>query len=135
MGSRFPQRIHKSGPGAYLPDTTNPILVMKNGIPVVASSCIGSDLHSATVQNLYNMLLFGMDMSESRAKGKFQSLDWSTLNQKVKRDAFSHTLIDAVQDMGLGISLVDNWASEYWIGLWITPQELHRHSAIREVRK
>lgn len=129
------QRIHKSGPGAYLPDTTNPILVMKNGIPVVASSCIGSDLHSATVQNLYNMLLFGMDMSESRAKGKFQSLDWSTLNQKVKRDAFSHTLIDAVQDMGLGISLVDNWASEYWIGLWITPQLSLRHSVFREVHK
>lgn len=128
-------RIQKVGPGAYLPDTTNPVLVLREGIPAVASSCIGSDLHSATVQNLYNMLLFDMDMTESRATGKFQSLDWSTLNQKVRRGAFSQNIIDAVQAMGMGISLVDNWASEYWIGMWITPQLSLRYSVSREVRR
>ena len=128
-------RIQKVGPGAYLPDTTNPVLVLREGIPAVASSCIGSDLHSATVQNLYNMLLFGMNMQESRATGKFQSLDWSTLNQKVKQGAFSQSIIDAVQAMGMGISLVDNWASEYWIGMWITPQLSLRYSVSREGRR
>jgi gamma-glutamyltranspeptidase/glutathione hydrolase len=128
-------RIQKVGPGAYLPDTTNPILVLQNGIPVVASSCIGSDLHSATVQNLYNMLLFDMNMSQSRATGKFQSLDWSRLNMKVRRGAFSQSLIDAVQAMGMGITLVDNWASEYWIGLRIIPQAPELYSRNREVRR
>jgi len=128
-------RIQKVGPGAYLPDTTNPVLVLRDGIPVVASSCIGSDLHSATVQNLYNMLLFDMNMSQSRATGKFQSIDWSTLNQKVRRNAFSQSLIDAVQGLGLGITRVDNWASEYWIGLRVAPQVSLRQSVTREVRK
>jgi gamma-glutamyltranspeptidase/glutathione hydrolase len=113
-------RVHKVGPGAHIPDTTNPILVLRDGIPAMASSCIGSDLHSATVQNLYNMLLFDMDMSESRATGKFQSIDWSQLSQKVRESAFSQSLIDAVQSMGLRITLVDNWASEYWIGMRIS---------------
>ncbi|UCE39902.1 MAG: hypothetical protein JSV17_10480, partial [Candidatus Aminicenantes bacterium] len=129
-------RIYKVGPGAYIPDTTNPVLMLRNGIPAMASSCIGSDLHSATVQNLYNMLLFDMNMSQSRAKGKFQSLDWSQLSQKVRRNAFSQSLIDAVQGMGLRITLVDNYASEYWIGLRITPQVFHqRKITTKEVRK
>jgi hypothetical protein len=91
--------------------------VLRNGVPVIASSCIGSDLHSATVQNLYNMLNFGMTMSESRATGKFHSISWNTLDQKIRSGAFSQSLIDAVEAMGLGILLVGQWASEYWIGL------------------
>lgn len=128
--------MHRVGPGAYLPDTTNPVLVLKNGIPAVASSCIGSDLHSATVQNLYNMLLFDMDMTRSRSMGKFQSVEWSTLSQKVRRGAFFQSMIDAVQAMGLRIQLVDNWASEYWIGLRLQPPVPSRPSSTaREVRK
>jgi gamma-glutamyltranspeptidase/glutathione hydrolase len=70
------QRMDKVGPGAYVPDTTNPVLVLRDGLPVYASSCIGSDLHSATVQNLYNQLNFNMSMSESRATPKFQTVAW-----------------------------------------------------------
>jgi gamma-glutamyltranspeptidase/glutathione hydrolase len=114
------QRIDKIGPGQYLPDTTNPVLVLKNGLPVIASSCIGSDLHSATVQNLYNMLLFDMTMTQSRNRPKFQSVYWdSQLSQKIRRNAFPQPVIDALRERGLAISLVDNWASEYWIGMWI----------------
>lgn len=118
-GSEQQYYIDKIGPGAYLPDTTNPVLVLRNGLPVVASSCIGSDLHSATVQNLYNMLNFDMSMAESRATPKFQSMDWGDVvrRQKVQNNQFSRTIIDAVQAMGLPIVLVDSPASEYWIGL------------------
>jgi gamma-glutamyltranspeptidase/glutathione hydrolase len=128
-------RIHKVGPGAYIPDTTNPILVLRNGIPAMASSCIGSDLHSATVQNLYNMIFFDMDMSQSRSTGKFQSVEWQTLFQKVRRGAFSQSLIDAVMDKGLVVKLVDNWASEYWIGLRLEPPSTQWRRAPKEVRK
>lgn len=110
--------MHKIGPGTHLPDTTNPCLVLQNGLPVIASSSIGSDLHSATVQNLYNMLHFDVSMSESRSTPKFQSVAWdSYLAQKIRRGAFSQNLLDAVQAMGIDIKFVDQWASEYWIGL------------------
>jgi hypothetical protein len=81
------------------------------------------------------MLLFDMNMSQSRATGKFQSIDWATRGQKVQRNAFSQNLIDAVQAMGLRITLVDNWASEYWIGLRIEPQGFQRQNGIRRVIK
>ena len=109
--------VDKVGPGAYLPDTTNPIMVLRDGLPAIASSCIGSDLHSATVQNLYNMLNFGMSMGESRSTPKFQSIDWQNLNQKVQRNVFSQSLIEAVQAMGMSFTFVDHGPSEYWIGL------------------
>jgi len=105
------------GPGEYLPDTTNPCLVLQNGRPVFASTCIGSDLHSATVQNLYNLMHFDYTWSESRATPKFQSVDWQNdLAQKVKRNQFTQGLLDTVQNMGMPIRLVDDWPSEYWIG-------------------
>jgi gamma-glutamyltranspeptidase/glutathione hydrolase len=114
------QVMNKIGPGAHLPDTTNPLLVLQNGLPVYASSCIGSDLHSATVQNLYNQLNFDMSMSESRATPKFQSVAWdSDLQQKVQNGQFMQNLIDVVRTMGLDILLVNQGASEYWIGLRI----------------
>lgn len=113
-------RMDKAGPGGYVPDTTNPVLVLRDGLPVYASSCIGSDLHSATVQNLYNQLNFDMSMSESRATPKFQSVAWDRgRQQKVQRGQFSQTLIDGVEARGLEILMVNEYASEYWIGLRI----------------
>ena len=118
-GSEQQSSIDKIGPGAYLPDTTNPVLVLRDGLPIVASSCIGSDLHSATVQNLYNMLNFDMSMAGSRATPKFQSMDWggTVRRQKVQNNQFARAILDAVQAMGMPIVLVDSPASEFWIGL------------------
>lgn len=114
------QAMDKIGPGAYLPDTTNPVLVLQNGLPVYASSCIGSDLHSATVQNLYNQLNYDMSMSESRSTPKFQSVAWdSGLRQKVQYGQYSQDILDTVQARGLDILMVNQGASEYWIGLRI----------------
>jgi gamma-glutamyltranspeptidase/glutathione hydrolase len=113
-------RMDKMGPGAYVPDTTNPVLVLRDGLPVYASSCIGSDLHSATVQNLYNQLNFDMSMSESRATPKFQTIAWDRgLQQKVQYGQFSQNLLDAVEARGIDILMVNDYASEYWIGLRI----------------
>jgi gamma-glutamyltranspeptidase/glutathione hydrolase len=109
--------IDKIGPGQHLPDTTNPILVLRNGLPAAASSCIGSDLHSATVQNLHSLLDFRMLPSEIRTMPKFQSVNWTNqLRQKIRRNTFPQSLIDAVRAKGLPIMLVDRDASEYWIG-------------------
>ena len=113
-------RMDKAGPGAYVADTTNPGLVLRNGRPVIASSCVGSELHCNTIQNLYNMITFGMSPEESRGTPKFTIPDWGsgTLNHRVIRNAFDQSIIDAVQAMGLGITLVDSGICTYcWIGL------------------
>lgn len=110
--------MFKAGPGEYVMDTTNPLLILNNGRPAVASSCIGSTLHCNTIQNLYNMLTFGMTVEESRAAPKFQTVDWVTLNHNIGRNVFGQSLIDAVENMGLGITIVDEGFCEYcWIGI------------------
>ncbi len=50
--------IERAGPGRRLPETTNPVIVLKNGEPVLASSTIGSALHEVTLQNLINVLIW-----------------------------------------------------------------------------
>src|SRR4030095_16228531 len=46
------QMIARTGPGKRLPETTNPLIVLKDGKPVLASTAVGSGLHQAMLQNL-----------------------------------------------------------------------------------
>jgi gamma-glutamyltranspeptidase / glutathione hydrolase len=58
----FQQRaVAEAGPGVRLPDPSDPVLVLKEGKPVLASVAIGSALHDVTLENLINILDFGMD--------------------------------------------------------------------------
>jgi gamma-glutamyltranspeptidase/glutathione hydrolase len=115
------ERMHKAGPGEYVQDTTNPCLVLRNGKPAVASSCVGSDLHCNTVQNLYNMLTFDMSPEASRETPKFLTVNWGTLSQRVGQNVFDQSVLDAVEAMGLAIALVDEAICKFcWIGLRLT---------------
>jgi hypothetical protein len=65
------------------------------------------------------MLTFGMTAEESRGDTpKFQTVDWGTLDHNIGRNVFDQSLIDAVENMGLGITLVDEGFCEFcWIGI------------------
>ena len=41
--------------------STNPLIVLQGGKPVLASVAIGMGLHNVTFENLLNVLDFGMD--------------------------------------------------------------------------
>src|SRR5262245_16408335 len=58
-------QIARIKPGDRLPEGTNPVIVLKNDKPYLASSCVGSVLHQATMSNLVNVLDFGMDLKRS----------------------------------------------------------------------
>jgi len=113
------ERMYKAGPGNYVGDTTNPCLVLRNGKIAVASSCIGSSLHCNTVQNLYNMLTFGMSPEESRETPKFKTVNWNNLGQYVGQNVFDQNILDAVEAMGLAITVVTETLCKYcWIGVF-----------------
>lgn len=57
--------IARLKPGDRLPDVANPVIVLKDGKPYLASSAIGAALHSTTMNNLVNVLDFGMDLKKS----------------------------------------------------------------------
>jgi gamma-glutamyltranspeptidase/glutathione hydrolase len=68
--------IASVGPGARLPDPMNPVIVLHDGIPLFASVAIGGSLHELTVQNLVNLLDFGMTPSEAVDAPHFLGPDW-----------------------------------------------------------
>ena len=68
--------IARAGAGIRLPETTNPVIVLKNGEPVLASSTIGSALHEVTLQNLINVLDLGMDPQRAVNQPDFQGPFW-----------------------------------------------------------
>jgi gamma-glutamyltranspeptidase/glutathione hydrolase len=60
--ARYQQRlVLETGPGNRHPDPTNPMIALKDGKPVLASSSIGTGLHEQTLQSIVNVLEYGMD--------------------------------------------------------------------------
>ena len=108
----FQQRlIAQTGPGRRLPDATEPLIVARNGKPVMALSSIGAGLHQKTISVLLNFLDFHMDIK--------QAIDAPALNiPKVEADGssrpqvlagdFSRCLLAEVGKLGLETAVVAN---------------------------
>jgi gamma-glutamyltranspeptidase/glutathione hydrolase len=116
------QVIHYLGPGNYKPDTMAPCLVLKDGVPYLASGAVGYSLREITIQYLHNILHHGLTLKESLNKSMFYGPDifFDIYSQNVTRGTFSGSIIDQVRSMGQGISL-RNDSDRYWIGLLINP--------------
>jgi gamma-glutamyltranspeptidase/glutathione hydrolase len=57
--------IASVGPGAKLPEPDNPLIVLRDGKPVLASSCIGAGLHEVAIQGVVDVLDFGMTPAQA----------------------------------------------------------------------
>jgi gamma-glutamyltranspeptidase/glutathione hydrolase len=125
--------IARVGAGVRLPDTTNPLLVLKNGKPVLASSAVGSGLHETTVQNIINVLDFGMDPQTSVHKPNTQGPFIGILLNKpgkgeYEKEAiagrdFPETVLEGVRARGQAIKIVSEYDQPgYWIGIQIDPE-------------
>lgn len=57
--------VARVGPGARLPDPTNPMLVLADGKPILGASAMGPALHQKTVQCLLNVLDGDMTLREA----------------------------------------------------------------------
>jgi gamma-glutamyltranspeptidase/glutathione hydrolase len=57
--------IASVGPGAKLPEPDNPLIVLRDGKPVLASSCIGAGFHEVAIQGVIDVLEFGLAPQEA----------------------------------------------------------------------
>jgi hypothetical protein len=89
---------------------------MKDGSPYLAASCIGSDLHTAMTQNVFNVIMFHMSPELAFVSPKVLSLG-AEMRQRIPRNDFPQALLDAVQALGIPLDLVENRGSHYWIGV------------------
>ena len=123
--------IAKAGPGARLPGPADLIIVLKEGKPVLASAAIGVALAQATLQNLVNILEFGMDPKTSadqpNTEGPYFGLNPNGTSrpemdqETVAEGEFSQAVLDGVRARGQAIKVVDrNYGQRgYWIGIQI----------------
>jgi len=122
--------IASAGRGVRLPEGTNPLIVMKNNKPVLASVAIGSGLHQATLQNLVNILDFNMDPKTSadqpNSRGPFLGMSLAAAprpeyeREAVGEGEFSTAVLEGVRARGQAIKLVDPQdQAGYWIGIQI----------------
>jgi gamma-glutamyltranspeptidase/glutathione hydrolase len=102
-GSYQQYLIQRTGAGNRLPNPINPVIVLHQGQPVWASSCIGN-VHGETFQRLASMLAFGLDLQQAQRAptilaSRFE--DGSPLpTGQFFRGEFDRQLLEAVQKLG-----------------------------------
>jgi len=100
--AKFQQvQIVNAGPGVRLPDPTSPLIVTRDGKPVISIGSIGSGLHYKTLCVLTSMLDFGMDPKEAIDIGALMDSFALTGDlQAIGEGEFDPALIEAVETMG-----------------------------------
>ena len=127
------ERMRKAGPGGRIRNEMNPLIVLRDGKPVLASAAIGGGLHEATLQHLHNVIDFGMGPQETMEQPIFHGPRW-TDSSFAKFDAaaivppaaFSEQLIQRVRKLGQPVVVLDHEdrfeSCGWWVGLSIHPE-------------
>jgi len=100
--AKFQQvQIAKAGPGKRLPDPTSPLIVLRDGKPVISIGSIGSGLHYKTLCVLTSMLDFDMNPKQAVDIGcLMDGFAPAGDIQAVGEGEFDPDLIEAVEAMG-----------------------------------
>jgi gamma-glutamyltranspeptidase / glutathione hydrolase len=130
-------QIARIKPGDRLPDATDPIIVLKNGKPYLASSNIGTATHQNTMNNLVNVLDFDMDLKKSIDTPNFMgpffgmSVDGKPpvpqlYMELLAEGEFDENLVKAVVAKGQSIKLLPKAQTRslcgYWVAIQIDPK-------------
>ncbi len=139
-------KIARAGPGKRLPIETNPVLISRNGKPVLVSSSIGMGVHEQTLQAIVNILEYGLDpkaaaespqVLRSIGGGLDRALGEGAENpaaQAVEEGAFDPELLARVRSMQQPMQeipprLAGGWRG-YWVGIHIDPETGIRRGAV-----
>jgi gamma-glutamyltranspeptidase/glutathione hydrolase len=102
-GSYQQAQMQTAGAGNRLPHIINPVIVLRDGQPVWASSCIGN-VHLETLQRLASVLTFDLDLlaaqqAPTMLNPRIGDLAGKTVEQIFPWD-FEPAVIRAVRDLG-----------------------------------
>ena len=123
------QKMLDYGPGNRIPEETNPSIIFKDDMPVLASSSIGIT-HYRTVPVLYNYVAYDMDIESAFHETyllypDLTNVEGAGIIEHTVQGAFSSDLVDEVRDMGVLLDEIpDSQETEYrgyWIGIEIDP--------------
>jgi gamma-glutamyltranspeptidase/glutathione hydrolase len=120
--------IKRAGPGHRLPEQMNPLIVARDGRPVLASTAIGGGLHQRNIQVFAGVFEFGQTAQAAVDAPAFLAADWSGPKSvaQVPSGAFDAEVLTGVRSMGqdvkeLGLKERAMFVG-YWAGVVIDPQ-------------
>jgi gamma-glutamyltranspeptidase/glutathione hydrolase len=114
------QAIKEAGPGNRLPDPMSPLIVTREGSPVLASTVIGGGLHQRNIQVLANILEFGMNAQAAVLAPAFLLPDGTGRGSsaRVTEGAFDKKVVDGVRALGQDVKELSLQARAAYIGYW-----------------
>lgn len=126
--------IAQIAPGNRLPDPTNPLIVFKEGKPILGSSTIGSALNEKTLQVIMNIIDFEMDPKTAVDMVYVRSPWWPTYwdHQIIREGDFKKSILDEVQAKGQKIKELKPQQitnNGFWSGIYINSQTGEFHGA------
>jgi gamma-glutamyltranspeptidase/glutathione hydrolase len=116
--------IKETGPGKRLADPMCPLIVMRRGKPVLASTVIGGGLHQKNVFALTYILEFGMDAQAAAHAPAILLPDeagGSPLG-RVAAGVFDHKIIEGVEALGQPMKELSGQERAAFIGYWVGVQ-------------
>jgi gamma-glutamyltranspeptidase / glutathione hydrolase len=119
--------LAEAGAGNRLPDCMCPLIVCRDGKPLLASSAIGGGLHPKTLQVLSSVLDFGMEPQTAVEQPAFLLAAFSDGPPvaRVGQGKFDGKLLAAVRALGQQIREVSAQEAThhcgYWVGVEIAP--------------
>jgi gamma-glutamyltranspeptidase / glutathione hydrolase len=118
------EAIKEAGPGKRLPESMCPLIVTRQGKPVLASTVIGGGLHQRNLFALTDILEFGMDAQAAALAPAIllpEVSDGRSL-ARVSAGAFDHKVIEGVRALGQGVKEVSGQEKGAYIGYWVGVQ-------------
>jgi gamma-glutamyltranspeptidase/glutathione hydrolase len=117
----FQQAVIKAtGPGKRLRNGTVPLIVMKNGKPLLGISAIGSGIYQETLKVLVNMLDFNMGPEEALAAPSFLIPDFASapleIRERVIKGTFPKEILEGARALGLSVDEIPPQQSSLGIG-------------------
>jgi gamma-glutamyltranspeptidase/glutathione hydrolase len=123
--------IQRAGAGNRLPDGTNPLIVMRDGKPILGSSAIGAGLFIKTLSCLANILDFGMDPKAANDAPELMRLETSSYMGKqtivrILEGQFDEAVLKAAESMGISFKKLPVaekvLSAGFWVGVYIDPE-------------
>ncbi len=124
----FQQHLMASvGPGAKLPEPDNPLIVLYEGKPILATSCVGAGLHEVTIQGVLDVLDFGMTPAQAALMPAVRK-NWPLgvpLRIPSGGDGFPDSTLRGAQRLGIELEIVTAGSGTspagYWVAIAIDP--------------
>jgi gamma-glutamyltranspeptidase/glutathione hydrolase len=115
-----PNEVAKAGPGHRLPNGMSPLLILRDGKPVLGSAATGGGLHAKTLQVLLNILDF--DMNPQRAVDTPAFVGWNP--PAFEQGTFDPKTLEGLNEFGVKAAAEKDAGTSrgYWVGVQLDPK-------------